>query len=146
MEGCRLLDGVLAAVEAGCKADDLTAHWEVFRRRVLDPTLTGAAAPPLPVVCDELGIRDEVKGETTTPRERIASRMIPTVTRRFRAAVKARIQSSMVLDDSNRDQNTGKTVDQAVHQFVVDLMQDLAGSSVDGGDDGPSVPAGGRMD
>lgn len=51
---CQMLDEVLAAVETGCRKDRLGQHWEVFRRTVVEPALSGAEPPSLSHLCAEL--------------------------------------------------------------------------------------------
>lgn len=72
-----LLDGVLAAVQAGCAKDGKSKHWQVFQRTVVEPILTGTEPPPMSQLCQDLGI----DGEAT------ASNMNVTVKRRFKAAL-----------------------------------------------------------
>ena len=43
-----LLAECLAAVEAACRKSGQDKHWEVFRRKVVAPLLTGAPAPSRP--------------------------------------------------------------------------------------------------
>ena len=88
-----LLDKLLAEVEAKCRADDKTLHWQVFHDIILQPILDGTHAPSLTEICDRYGIEDERK----------ASNMIVTVNRRFRAALKRHLRRS-VTDDADVDE------------------------------------------
>jgi RNA polymerase sigma-70 factor (ECF subfamily) len=83
-----LLDKLLAEVEAKCRADDKTLHWQVFHDRVLLPIMQEARAPSLADICGKYGIADERK----------ASNMIVTVNRRFRAALKRHLRRSVTGD------------------------------------------------
>lgn len=83
-----LLDKLLAEVEAKCRADDKTLHWQVFRDRVLKPIMENTHAPSLTEICDRYGIEDERK----------ASNMIVTVDRRFGAALKRHLRRSVTGD------------------------------------------------
>jgi RNA polymerase sigma-70 factor (ECF subfamily) len=84
----QLLDRLLAEVEARCRADGKSLHWQVFRDRVLQPIMEDARAPSLTEVCNKYGIEDERK----------ASNMIVTVNRRFRAALKRHVRRSVMGD------------------------------------------------
>ena len=101
----QLLDEVLASVEAGCRRSGQDKHWEVFRRTVLEPVLTGADAPPLSRLCRELSIENEQR----------ASNMNMTVKRRFRAAVETHVREFVDSDDE-------------VEQEIRELMAILSGS------------------
>jgi len=84
-----LLDQVLSEVEAGCQKDGLATHWEVFYARVVQPSLTGSAAPSL----EELSLKYNIKDEKT------ASNMVITVKRRFRSTLEQHIRVTVVTDD-----------------------------------------------
>ncbi len=88
-----MLDKLLAEVEAKCRADDMTLHWQVFHDRVLEPIMANTRAPSLREICDRYGIEDERK----------ASNMIMTVNRRFRAALKRHLRRS-VTGDADADE------------------------------------------
>jgi DNA-directed RNA polymerase specialized sigma24 family protein len=122
-EACQLLDEILRIVERRCRTAGLTAHWEIFRRRVLDPIRTRTPPPPLGDICQELGIAHSVRdGRVVQSREKIASLMIPTVTRRFRATVKARVRLRLAMDDDLPGQSTDERLDEAVDDFLRTLM------------------------
>jgi len=72
-----VLDEVLARVETDCRRSGQAAHWEVFKARVLIPILENVEPPPLPGICQRLGIPDLSA----------ASNMIVTVKRRFRSVL-----------------------------------------------------------
>ncbi|MHC4638913.1 MAG: RNA polymerase sigma factor [Planctomycetota bacterium] len=84
----QLLDKLLAEVEARCRADDKTLHWQVFHDRVLQPIMENTHAPSLTEICDKYGIENERK----------ASNMIVTVDRRFQAALKRHLRRSVTGD------------------------------------------------
>jgi DNA-directed RNA polymerase specialized sigma24 family protein len=84
-----LLEEVLAAVEATCRQRDLTVHWQVFRDRLLHPTLRGTDPPALKEICERYGIAEPVK----------ASNMITTVKRLFQDALQQHVRRSVVSDD-----------------------------------------------
>ena len=83
-----LLDQVLSEVEAGCHQDGLATHWQVFYARVVQPSLTGSAAPSL----DELREKHDIKDEKT------ASNMVITIKRRFRSTLEQHIRNTVVSD------------------------------------------------
>lgn len=81
----QLLDTLLAEVEAKCRADNKTLHWQVFHDKVLQPIMENTNVPSLTEICDRYGIEDERK----------ASNMIVTVNRRFQAALKRHLRRSV---------------------------------------------------
>ena len=70
----KMLDGVLADLQAECQRDGLHPHWEIFEEKVMKPVLGGTAAPALEEICRRHAIRSEAQG----------SNMIVTIKRRFR--------------------------------------------------------------
>jgi RNA polymerase sigma-70 factor (ECF subfamily) len=84
----QLLDQLLGEVEAQCRAQGKTVHWEVFHDRVLRPIMDNTTAPSLDEVCRKHGINSSSR----------VSNMIVTVNRRFRAALKRHIRRSVVQD------------------------------------------------
>ncbi len=85
----QLLEEVLEAVEAACRQAGQAKHWEVFRRTVAEPALSGAEVPALSQLCEELGIEGPGR----------ASNMNVTVKRRFRSVLRARVRESVASDD-----------------------------------------------
>jgi hypothetical protein len=83
-----LLDHVLSAVQASCEQDGLQIHWRVFEDRVVRPILQGSVSPSLSEVCRKHGIQDEKK----------ASNMLVTVKRRFQAALKEYVRTTVASD------------------------------------------------
>lgn len=98
-----MLDDVLAAVQADCETDGKTTHWEVFRRTVVEPILTGVEPPSMSRLCRDLDIESDV----------MASNMNVTVKRRFKAALEARARQFVDTDDD-------------VEREIRDLMQILS--------------------
>jgi len=85
----QMLEQVLKQVEAECSRDGKTAHWNVFRDRVLCPIMEGVAPPSLKDICDQYQIRDDAK----------ASNMIVTVKRRFQAALMTILRETVLSDE-----------------------------------------------
>jgi len=85
-----LLERVLAQVEAQCREDGKTVHWQVFQDRVLRPITERAAPVPLKEICARYGI----DGEAT------ASNMIITVKRRFQVALRQQLRDSVLSDEN----------------------------------------------
>jgi len=83
-----LLDKMLAEVEAKCRSQGKTLHWQVFHDEVLQPIMENTRAPSLTEICNKYGIEDERK----------ASNMIITVNRRFHAALKRHLRRSVTRD------------------------------------------------
>jgi len=83
-----LLDQVLSAVQTSCEQDGLQIHWQVFVDRVVRPILQGSETPSLSEVCQKHGIQDEKK----------ASHMLVTVKRRFHAALKEYVRTTVASD------------------------------------------------
>jgi RNA polymerase sigma-70 factor (ECF subfamily) len=83
-----LLDQVLSAVQTSCEQDGLQIHWQVFEDRVVRPILQDSAPLSLSEVCRKHGIQDEKK----------ASNMLVTVKRRFQAALKEYVRTTVASD------------------------------------------------
>jgi hypothetical protein len=83
-----LLDHVLSAVQTSCEQDGLQIHWQVFEDRVIRPILQGSETPSLSDVCRKHGIQDEKK----------ASNMLVTIKRRFHAALKEYVRTTVASD------------------------------------------------
>ena len=83
-----LLDQVLSAVQTSCEQDGLHIHWQVFEGRVVRPILQGSETPSLNEVCRKHDIQDEKK----------ASNMLVTVKRRFQAALKEYVRTTVASD------------------------------------------------
>jgi RNA polymerase sigma-70 factor (ECF subfamily) len=76
-----LIDQALASVKQGLEETGRRTHWELFRARVVHPTLGGIEPPPLAELCARFGVPDELK----------ASNMITTAKRRFRSALRRHV-------------------------------------------------------
>lgn len=83
-----LLDGLLREVEAACHKQGLSKHWLLFRDRVVAPIMDDEHPPSLAALCQKYEIDNVI----------LASHMITTVTRRFRAALQRRLRQSVGAD------------------------------------------------
>jgi len=84
-----LLEDVLVGVEETCRQRGLTVHWQIFRERLLRPTLDGTDPPSMKDVCGRYCIDEPTK----------ASNMITTVKRLFQTALRQRVRSFVVSDE-----------------------------------------------
>ncbi len=84
-----LMDRVLETVRIGCRDEGLETHWHVFNERVVQPIFNSADAPPLADLCTKYGIAE--------PRQ--VSNMIVTVKRRFRAALREHVRTTVIAED-----------------------------------------------
>lgn len=73
-----LLDQTLEMVQAGCLEQGLEVHWSIFEERVLKPIFQHEQASSMKEICHTYGIASES----------IASNMLVTVKRRFRAVLR----------------------------------------------------------
>ena len=89
-----MLEATLEDVEAKCHEDGLSAHWHIFRDRVLQPILNRTDPPPLERLCEKYGVAEPAK----------ASNMIVTVKRRFQDALRQRLRDSVLSDDGMREE------------------------------------------
>jgi len=83
-----LLDQILSEVEAKCCEDGIETHWKAFHDRVVQSALDNVAPASLGEICQKYGIKDE----------KTASNMIITVKRRFQAALKQHIRSTVTSE------------------------------------------------
>jgi len=83
-----LLDQTLSEVQAQCLEQGMETHWDIFRERVVQPTLKNLKPPSLKEVCAKYNVEDEVK----------ASNMIVTVKRRFQAALKKNVRTTVISE------------------------------------------------
>lgn len=83
-----LLDKMLEEVEAKCRSQGKTLHWQVFHDRILQPIMENTRAPSLTGICDKYSIENTAK----------ASNMIITVNRRFQAALKRHLRRAVTND------------------------------------------------
>ena len=80
-----MLEEVLNQVEALCRRDQLSVHWQVFNERILQPILNNTQPPSMDEICRALNIENPAK----------ASNMTVTVKRRFQNALKRAIRNSV---------------------------------------------------
>jgi RNA polymerase sigma factor (sigma-70 family) len=83
-----LLEQALEDVESKCRQDGMTAHWQVFQDRILEPIMNRADPIPLKDICIKYGIEDET----------MASNMIVTVKRRFQTTIREHVRKSVMTD------------------------------------------------
>jgi hypothetical protein len=91
-----LLDQVLTAVQTSCEQNGLQIHWQIFEDRVIRPILQGSEIPSLSEVCQKHSIQDEKK----------ASNMIITVKRRFHAALKEYVRTTVASEKYTQEELT----------------------------------------
>ena len=92
-----LIDRTVSEVGAECHTEGLAMHWRLFQARILDPILRNDKPSPMKDLCTEYGIESET----------VASNMLVTVKRRFKAAlrrnVRATVSSEEDVDDELRE-------------------------------------------
>jgi RNA polymerase sigma-70 factor (ECF subfamily) len=103
-----MLEDVLEEVEAKCRQDGKSIHWQVFYDRVLKPVIDAIKPPSLKDICEKYGIEDDTK----------ASNMIVTVKRRFQSALKKQLRDSVVSEE----QVTGEL--EEIKRFFPEIAQD----------------------
>ena len=84
-----ILDQTLATVQAGCREQGLQAHWHVFEDRVLRPIFYSQEASPMKDICSRYGIASES----------VASNMLVTVKRRFKAVLRRYLRDTVLSED-----------------------------------------------
>lgn len=84
-----LLDWTLSELQTECLRHGLETHWKVFRDRVIQPIIEGNKPPSYQYICNKYGIDSESK----------ISNMLVTVKRRFRAALKRQLRSTVLSED-----------------------------------------------
>jgi DNA-directed RNA polymerase specialized sigma24 family protein len=94
-----LLEEVLTAVEADCRAHGLEAHWGIFRDRVLEPIVNETEPSSLTDIGPRYGITDPEK----------ASNMIITVNRRLQTTLRRHLRQYVSADAA---------VDEEVREFL----------------------------
>lgn len=80
-----ILDQTLEMVRAGCLEQGLLIHWNIFEERVLKPIFENSEALSMREICDQYGIASES----------IASNMLVTVKRRFRAVLRRALRDTV---------------------------------------------------
>jgi len=81
-----LIDQALATTRKGCYEKGLQVHWSVFVERILKPILENRVAPSIKEICVRFGIDSET----------VASNMLVTVKRRFKAALRTSIGKTVL--------------------------------------------------
>jgi len=80
-----ILDQTLEIVHAGCVEQGLGIHWHIFEERVLQPIFQNKAASSMKEICHRYGIASES----------LASNMLVTVKRRFRAVLRRTLRDTV---------------------------------------------------
>jgi len=101
---CELLDRMLEEVEAECRQNNMTVHWDMFNDRVMRPILASTEPLSLEELCRKYGINGKTR----------ASGMIFAVKRRFQAAAKRLLRESVASE-------------QEIDEEMMELMKFLAG-------------------
>lgn len=95
-----LIDQTLSEVSAACREQGLQTHWQVFEDRVLQPLRHNTEAPSMREICARYDIENES----------VASNMLVTVKRRFRAALRKNLRLTVLsegaVDDELREMLT----------------------------------------
>jgi len=104
-----LLEAVLEQVRSQCQQDGMSAHWCLFRDRILQPILESTDPPSLNELCERYAVEDVSK----------ASNMIITVKRRFRVALQNHMRNLVTSDD----QIGGEMKE--IKKYFPDVAQDL---------------------
>lgn len=102
-----LLNQVLSEVRTRCYEQVMEIHWKVFYDRIVQPILQNVAPPSLADVCQKYGVQDQKK----------ASNMAITVKRRFQAALKEYVRST-VASEREMDEELGE-----IMQFFSKMAQ-----------------------
>ncbi|MBN2314432.1 MAG: sigma-70 family RNA polymerase sigma factor [Sedimentisphaerales bacterium] len=89
-----LLDRVLSDVEAKCREQEMTIHWNIFNDRIVQPILQQESPPSLEAICEKYGIADRKK----------ASNMMITVKRCFQAVLQEHVRNTVISDDQTREE------------------------------------------
>ncbi len=89
-----LLDRTLAQVQADCEREGLQTHWCLFRDKVLRPTLGDSESETMKVVAARYGIESEST----------AFNMLLTVKRRFKAALRMNLRSTVLAEEDIDDE------------------------------------------
>jgi RNA polymerase sigma-70 factor (ECF subfamily) len=92
-----LVDRTLSEVQAECEGQGLQTHWNIFRDKVLSPTLENRESQPMKAIGARYGIESESR----------AFNMLLTVKRRFKAALRRNLANTVLtegdVDDEWRD-------------------------------------------
>jgi DNA-directed RNA polymerase specialized sigma24 family protein len=88
-----LLERTLVQVQTDCEQQGLKTHWNLFRDKVLEPTLNNKESEPMKVIATRYGITSESA----------AFNMLLTVKRRFKATLRTNLRST-VLSEADIDE------------------------------------------
>lgn len=92
-----LIDQTLSEVCAACREQGLQTHWHVFEDKILQPLRQNTQAPSMREICARYDIENES----------VASNMLVTVKRRFRAALRKNLRLTVLsegdVDDELRE-------------------------------------------
>ena len=94
---CQLLEDVIHAVAEQCRRDGKQTHWEIFRRKVVEPMLQGAQAPSIEQLCQEFHIAGPQR----------ASNMLVTVKRRFQETLRRSVRRLVGSDQDVEEEIQG---------------------------------------
>jgi RNA polymerase sigma-70 factor (ECF subfamily) len=81
-----LIDQALTTTRKDCHERGLQVHWSVFEERVLQPIFENHEAPSMKEICERHGIDSES----------VASNMLVTVKRRFKAALRTSLSKTVL--------------------------------------------------
>ena len=84
-----LVDRTLSEVQAECQEQGLQTHWQIFRDKVLLPTLENRPSQPMKAIGARYGVASESR----------AFNMLLTVKRRFRAALRRNLANTVLARD-----------------------------------------------
>ncbi|MHC4681100.1 MAG: RNA polymerase sigma factor [Planctomycetota bacterium] len=84
-----LVDRTLSEVQAECQEQGLQPHWNIFRDKVLLPTLENRQSQPMKEIGAQYGVASESR----------AFNMLLTVKRRFRAALRRNLANTVLTRD-----------------------------------------------
>jgi DNA-directed RNA polymerase specialized sigma24 family protein len=84
-----LLDRTLAEVQTECEQQGLQMHWQIFREKVLTPTLENRPSEPMKAIAARHGIASEST----------AFNMLLTVKRHFRTALRRNLRNTVVQEE-----------------------------------------------
>jgi DNA-directed RNA polymerase specialized sigma24 family protein len=89
-----LLDRVLTELREWYVGQGMETHWNIFRDRLVQPSLEDTEPPSLPQLCQQYGIENETK----------ASNMLGTVRRQFQSVLKKHIRQTVVSGETAEEE------------------------------------------
>ena len=84
-----LIDRTVTEVQLECEKNDLQTHWNIFRDKVLLPTLQNKPSEPMKTFAAQYGIESESR----------AFNMLLTVKRRFKAALRRNLANTVLAEE-----------------------------------------------